>query len=163
VSWQRAFSTEDPAVVEKICKEAQIECEWRGGGVLRTRQYGDAVVAHPRTGQAVWFNHAFFFNIRAIEPSSVREVLLSNPPDDPLSTNTLLGDGSQIGSDVIEELRSSYQRASARNRWEKGDLLLIDNMLSAHARAAFTGKREIAVVMADSCARTDVCSSRTHL
>jgi alpha-ketoglutarate-dependent taurine dioxygenase len=156
VSWQRSFSTEDPTIVEKICNEAQIECEWRGGGVLRTRQHGDAILAHPRTGQSVWFNHAFFFNLRAIEPLALRDVLLSNPPDDPLYTNTLLGDGSQIDSDVIEELRSSYQRASASNRWNRGDLLLIDNMLSAHARAAFTGKREIAVVMTDSCLRRDI-------
>jgi alpha-ketoglutarate-dependent taurine dioxygenase len=154
VSWQRAFSTDDRKVVERICAEAMIECEWRSGGVLRTRQYGDAIVAHPKTGQPVWFNHAFFFNVRAIKPPSLREVFLTDPADDPLSTNTLFGDGSPIGAETIEELRSLYARASVRHPWERGDLLLIDNMLSAHARAAYKGKRKIVVVMADSCVRS---------
>jgi alpha-ketoglutarate-dependent taurine dioxygenase len=153
VSWQTAFATDDRRLVERICAAAQIECEWRSGGVLRTRQYGDAIVPHPKTGQPVWFNHAFFFNVRAIEPPSLRAVFLTDPPDDPLSTNTLFGDGSPIGAETIEELRSLYARASVRRPWERGDVLLIDNMLSAHARAAFKGKRKIVVVMADSCVR----------
>jgi len=153
VSWQRAFRTEERRRVERICEEAGIEWEWRPEGVLRTRQSGEAIVPHPKTGEPVWFNHAFFFNVHALEPHDVRRLALSFPEDDPLSTNTFFGDGCPIGVEIVEELRSLYEQAAVRNRWDTGDLLLIDNMMSAHGRAAFKGKREILVVMADACPR----------
>jgi alpha-ketoglutarate-dependent taurine dioxygenase len=153
VSWQRAFSTDDRNFVEKICADAKIECEWRNGGVLRTRQYGTAILAHPKTKELVWFNHAFFFNVHAMEPLAARNLLLNYPVDDPLSTNTFFGDNSPIDPGLIQEIGSSYQRASVGYRWERGDVLLVDNMLSSHSRSPFTGKRSIAVVMADSCVR----------
>lgn len=153
VSWQRAFRTEDRRRVERVCSQASIEWEWRAEGGLRTRQFGEAIVSHPTTGEQVWFNHAFFFNVLALEPADLRAMSLSFPADDPLSTNTFFGDGTPIDADTIEEIRSLYAGASARNPWEKGDILLIDNMLSSHGRAAFTGKREILVVMADACSR----------
>lgn len=153
VSWQAAFATEERSIVERICAQREIEYEWRPDGILRTRQIGEAILAHPRTRELVWFNHGFFFNARAIEPPSLREVQLEYPDDDPLSTNTLFGDGTPIGADIIEELRSLYQSASSSTRWQEGDLLLIDNMLTAHSRAPFQGKRRIVVLMADSCSR----------
>lgn len=153
VSWQKAFSTEDRNAVERSCSDAQIEYEWRPDGILRTRQYGEAIVRHPTTGEYVWFNHGFFFNVHAFEPKEFRAALTAYPEDDPMSTNTLFGDGSPIGVEIIEELRSLYERASARARWEQGDVLLVDNMLSAHGRGPFTGKRSIAVVMADAYSR----------
>jgi alpha-ketoglutarate-dependent taurine dioxygenase len=156
VSWQRVFRTEDKRQVERICEAALIEWEWRADGVLRTRQHGEAILSHPKTRAPVWFNHAFFFNVHALEPAHVREVALSFPAEDPLSTNTFFGDGSPIGAETIDELRALYEMASTRSPWEKGDVLLIDNMISAHARAAFKGKREILVVMADACSREQV-------
>jgi alpha-ketoglutarate-dependent taurine dioxygenase len=34
-----------------------------------------------------------------------------------------------------------------RFTWEAGDVLLLDNMLAAHGRAAFSGQREVLVAM----------------
>jgi alpha-ketoglutarate-dependent taurine dioxygenase len=33
------------------------------------------------------------------------------------------------------------------NAWEKGDVLLLDNMLMSHGRSSFTGERKILVSM----------------
>jgi len=162
VSWQAGFGTQSREVVERICRDAGITYEWRAGGVLRTRQHGAAIVRHPTTGDLVWFNHAFFFNVRAIEPAALREVLLTCPDDDPLSTNTLFGDGTPIKAEIIEELRSLYAEASTRWPWRRGDILVIDNMLTAHGRAAYQGERKIVVVMTDSVARDNVESVDGH-
>jgi alpha-ketoglutarate-dependent taurine dioxygenase len=40
--------------------------------------------------------------------------------------------------------------------WRQGDILLIDNMLTAHARNPFTGPRKVVVAMADPHTRDDV-------
>jgi hypothetical protein len=153
VSWQTAFRTQEREVVEKMCADARITCEWKEGGVLRTRARTEAIVSHPQSGEPVWFNHAFFFNVRAIEPVSVRRELLSYPELDPLSMNTTFGDGSTIEAEIIEEIRQLYDGASTRFVWEPGDILLLDNMLCAHARAPYQGARNIVVVMADAIAR----------
>jgi alpha-ketoglutarate-dependent taurine dioxygenase len=33
--------------------------------------------------------------------------------------------------------------------WQKGDILMVDNMLAAHGREPFTGPRKIMVAMAE--------------
>jgi hypothetical protein len=134
-------------------------CNWRPDGVLQTRQLTAAIVRHPVTDTEVWFNHGFFFNVRAVEPVTLREGLLSYPPDEPLSTNTLFGDGSPIGAEIIEEIRSLYLAASTRLPWVKEDVLMIDNMLTAHARAPFRGARNIVVAMTDRIMRTAIRAS----
>lgn len=50
---------------------------------------------------------------------------------------------------VTVALRDAYQRARTSFPWRPGDILLIDNMLTAHGRAAFTGPRQVLVAMAE--------------
>jgi len=148
VSWQAAFRTDDPAEVDRHCARIGIETEWLGPDTLRTRQTGDAIVRHPRTGEELWFNHGFFFNVRALEPESLRRFFLRQA-EDSLSTNTYFGDGTPIPDDVIEELRGIYAQEKLHFPWQAGDVLLIDNMLASHGRAPFKGPRNVAVVMGD--------------
>jgi alpha-ketoglutarate-dependent taurine dioxygenase len=42
-----------------------------------------------------------------------------------------------------------YREAAVCFAWQKGDLLMVDNMLVAHGRAPFTGPRRILVAMAE--------------
>ena len=34
-------------------------------------------------------------------------------------------------------------------KWQEGDFLMLDNMLAAHGRSTFTGKRKVVVAMAN--------------
>lgn len=153
VSWQKSFNTEDPAVVERHCREAGLEFQWKDGGRLRTQRRGPALAVHPKTGEEVWFNHAFFFNVRGLEPEALREFFLSEP-EDSLSTNTYYGDGAPIEPEVIEELRRAYQAEGSAAPWQPGDVLIVDNMLASHAREPYSGPRKVAVVMADPQVRS---------
>jgi hypothetical protein len=57
VSWREFFRTDEPAEVERFCREAGIEFEWlEGGAKLRTRKVCRATAAHPKTGEPVFFN-----------------------------------------------------------------------------------------------------------
>ncbi|RYZ56044.1 MAG: TauD/TfdA family dioxygenase [Proteobacteria bacterium] len=155
VSWQTAFQTSDKAVVEAYCRSRGLGCEWIEGDVLRTRKVQNPIVKHPITGEDVWFNHGFFWNARALEPMEVREYFLSLEPDS-LPTNTFYGDGSLIPEDVVDEIRAAYAAEAIRVPWEKGDVLLIDNMLMSHGRSSFSGPRRIVVQMADGFKRSDL-------
>jgi alpha-ketoglutarate-dependent taurine dioxygenase len=152
VTWEAAFRTTDPAQIERYCTENGIRASWLPGGGLSTSRTQAAILRHPVTGDAVWFNHAFFFNVRALEPIELREVLLHESEDD-LQTNTYWGDGSPIDPAIIEELRAAYRGATVDIRWQRGDMLLIDNMLAAHGRSPYRGARKVVVIMADGRSR----------
>jgi alpha-ketoglutarate-dependent taurine dioxygenase len=156
LSWQTVFQTDDRARVEAYCEEAGIEWEWRPGDRLRTRQVRPATARHPRTGETVWFNHATFFHVSTL-PAEIREPLLRDfGSGEDLPNNTFYGDGSPIEPEVAEHLRQAYLAEMVAPPWQQGDLLLIDNMLTAHARNPFTGPRKVVVAMADPHQRDDV-------
>jgi alpha-ketoglutarate-dependent taurine dioxygenase len=114
---------------------------------LTTRQIRPAVARHPRTGEMVWFNHATFFHVSTLA-SSIRDALLSQFSEEDLPNNTYYGDGGPIEPGVLDELRAAYAEATRTFTWQTGDLLLLDNMLMAHAREPFTGPRSILVGLA---------------
>ena len=155
LSWQTAFQTEDRAEVEAYCRRSGIEFEWREGNRLRTRQVRRAAGLHPVTGEAVWFNHATFFHVSTLPPQ-VGRVLLEELGEEELPNNTYYGDGSPIEPATLETLRAAYDAELVALPWERGDLLVVDNMLAAHARAPFSGPRRVLAGMARPFAWSDV-------
>jgi hypothetical protein len=63
--------------------------------------------------------------------------------------NTYYGDGSPIEPKVLDQLRAAYNAETVSFPWQKGDLLMLDNMLVAHGRSPFVGPRQILVGMAE--------------
>lgn len=148
LTWQTAFQTTRRADVEDYCRRRSIAFEWKDGDRLRTRQVFPTIVAHPRTGQLVWFEHAVFFHVSSLEPG-VREMMLNNFKEEDLPFNTYYGDGSPIESSALDAIRAAYKQAASVFEWRQGDLLLLDNMLTAHGRQPFTGARRVLVAMSD--------------
>ena len=151
IPWQTVFQTTDKNVVEAYCHRADIECEWKIDNRLRTRQIRPAISVHPRTGEMVWFNHLAFFHVSTL-PSSVREALLLEFAEEDLPTNTYYGDGTLIEPEVLDEIRSAYAQETTSFPWQEGDLLMLDNMLTAHSRTPFTGSRKVVVGMSEPAA-----------
>jgi alpha-ketoglutarate-dependent taurine dioxygenase len=152
--WQTVFGTSDRADVSARCREAGYDVEWLDGG-LRTRRVGPAVARHPRTREATWFNHATFFHVSTLE-ADVRDALLAQYGEDRLPNNTYYGDGSPIEPSVLDELRRAYLDAKVRQPWQDGDVMLVDNVLAAHAREPFSGARKIHVAMSEPCTAADI-------
>jgi alpha-ketoglutarate-dependent taurine dioxygenase len=73
-----------------------------------------------------------------------------------LANNTYYGDGSEISPSVLDELREAYLNECLVFQWQKGDVILLDNVLTAHARLPFTGQRKVIFGMAEPHRRTDV-------
>jgi len=122
---------------------------------LRTRQVRPAITRHPITGETVWFNHMAFWHVSSLE-KDLRELLVSGNSEEGIPYNTYYGDGSRIDDDVVEEVRKAYDAETVKFPWQKGDLLLLDNMLVAHARSPFSGPRKIVVSMGEPYTRTDM-------
>ncbi|OLF11715.1 taurine catabolism dioxygenase TauD [Actinophytocola xinjiangensis] len=145
--WQTSFQTTDSTEVDAYCASAGMVAEWLGPDRLRTRRVASPVARHPVTGEQVWFNHATFFHVDTLEPA-LRDALTAELAPEDLPTHTFYGDGTEVEPDVMAGLRAAYRAATVSFPWEEGDVLLLDNMLAAHARAPFTGTRRVVVSMA---------------
>lgn len=154
LGWRTAFGTEDRDEVAAYCAANHIAHEWLEGDRLRTTQRRSATIRHPGTGEEVWFNHTVFWNEWALDPE-VREVFLEDLGHDNLPFNTAYGDGEPISRQDVETIDEAYRRATVRETWRPGDVLIVDNILSAHAREAFRGNRRIVVAMGDPVALDD--------
>lgn len=140
--WQTVFQTTSREAVEEYCRQAGLQCEWKGENRLRTRRVGPAIVPHPHTGKMLWFNHATFFHVTTLAPE-VRSALLKQFSEEDLPGNTYYGDGSPIEENVLDGLRQAYTQETVMFPWQKGDVLMLDNMQVAHGRMPFTGPRRI--------------------
>lgn len=153
--WQHVFNTTSRLAVEEYCRRSGIACEWLGKDRLRTRQIRQAVIDHPVTKDTVWFNQAHAFHAASLDPV-VREALLAEMDEEDLPRQAYYGDGSAIEDSVIAEICEAYARASVIFQWQKGDLLLLENMLTAHGRTPFAGLRQILVAMSELVSGKDV-------
>lgn len=159
--WQTVFRTTEREAVENYCKSAGLEFQWLGGDCLRTRQVRPAIGVHPKTAEPIWFNQAHVHHISSLE-SSMREALLDVVADRdyPLDINAFYGDGSPIEDSTLDEIREAYHKATVAFPWQKGDILMLDNMLVAHGRSAYAGPRKILVAMAEPFQETEITSTR---
>ena len=155
VSWQEFFHTTDRAKVEDYCRKAAISVEWKPDGSLRTQQVHPAVIQHPKTGESVFFNQIQLHHISCLKPE-VKESLLSSFGEDNLPRHVYYGDRTPIEDAVIEEILAVYEQAKVSFPWQKGDVLMLDNMLTAHGRSPYVGSRKIVVAMGQMIHGTDL-------
>ena len=144
-----SFGIDERGAVESYCRANAIKFEWQPDGGLRTWQRRSAVVNHPLTGQKCWFNQIAFLSKWTMDPE-VREYLEEIYGEDGLPFNTRFGDGDTIGEDVVQLINEAYETSTAREQWQDGDLLLVDNVRTVHGREPFKGSREVVVAMADA-------------
>ncbi|GJH19006.1 TauD/TfdA family dioxygenase [Caballeronia novacaledonica] len=151
--WQNAFGTEDPREVERICAARGIACAWRdsedGERLLRTEERCQAVARHPRTGDMVWFNQANLFHLSTLD-EDMQEALVDAVGLENVPRNVFYGDGAPLEADALAEIRAVLDDERITFPWLTGDVLMLDNMLSAHARDPFEGPRKVVVAMAQS-------------
>jgi alpha-ketoglutarate-dependent taurine dioxygenase len=146
--WQDVFQTSDRDSVEAFCRQAGLELEWRGADGLRTRQVCQATAVHPVTGEDLWFNQAHLFHVSSLPPA-LRESLLATLTEEELPRNAFYGDGSPIEPEALAVIRAAYDEESVIFPWADGDVLWLDNMLTAHGRRPYAGPRKILVGMAE--------------
>lgn len=154
LSWQEVFQTNDKAEVERYCRSAGMEFQWKSGDRLRTSQRCHSVGVHPKTGETVWFNQAHLFHMSVLG-EDMFEALLDAFGEEGLPRHAYYGDGSPIEFSALDEIRAVHDRAVQTFAWKEGDLLMVDNMLVAHGRNPYTGPRKILVVMAEPFGTSD--------
>ncbi len=155
LSVAEAFGTDDREAVERYCRANDIEVEWQPDGGLRTRQRRRAIVDHPITGQRCWFNQIAFLNEWTMN-REVHDFLVDMYGADGLPFNTRFGNGDPIGEEVVQLINEVYDANTRREPLQNGDLLLVDNVRTAHSREPFEGEREVLVGLGDGVRLAEV-------
>ncbi|MGI9624139.1 MAG: alpha/beta fold hydrolase, partial [Acidimicrobiales bacterium] len=155
-----AFGTDDPDEIESYCSANNIDFDWRADGTLSTHQWRPAIVDHPESRKSCWFNQIAFLNEWTIKPE-VREYLVAAYGEDGLPFTTLFGDGEPVGPDVVEKINAAYDACTIREPLRAHDLLIVDNVATAHSRDPYKGDREVVVALAEpTVIHLDLTSSK---
>jgi alpha-ketoglutarate-dependent taurine dioxygenase len=148
VPWQDFFHTSDKAEVERTCAEAGMGCEWTESGGLRISQVSPAVAVHPRTGEKVFFNQIQLHHVSCLDEET-RSALSQLFAEEDMPRNVYFGDGTPIPDETVAKIGEMYEELCVEPPWAAGDMIVLDNMLVAHARRPFSGERKILVAMAE--------------
>lgn len=146
-SWQEAFGTEDPEAVEACCRRLGAGWRWRPDGVLQTSQIRPATALHPKTGEEVWFNQADGFHPSGLDPVTYQELILLCGSEEEFRLNVTYGDDSPIERGALDHIRAVIRTETIPHQWQAGDIVVVDNLLAAHGRMPFRGRRKIALAM----------------
>lgn len=137
-SWQDIYDTSDRAEAEARARETGTETiEWaEGGTMVVTTKTMDAIEIEPRTGLPIWFNA-----VCLLHPAAHGKEGKDAP------WNVVYGDGSELNGDDVKAVVTEMRGLSVFPVWQEGDVMLVDNYLSMHAREPFTGPRLILAAM----------------
>ncbi|MBG0969478.1 TauD/TfdA family dioxygenase [Bacillus sp. SRB3LM] len=147
INWEKAFNTNDKSKIEKFCRDKGIKFNWFEGG-LTTEEKGPGIYTHPITREEIWFNQAHLFHISDFDLTT-QEFLLEQYTEKGLPRNSYYGDGMKFDAAVLSHIQNAYAKCEISFPWEKGDVLMLDNMLMSHSRNPFKGERKVVVGMAD--------------
>ena len=159
-SWQAIMRAENRADAEKFCRNNLMEFEWKEGNGLLTRCVRPAVARHPRTGEMVWFNQAQHWH-RACLDAETRESLRALYDEDDFPRNCYYGDGSVIEDSIMEEILEVYRQLAVTFPWQEKDVVMLDNLLTAHGRNPYVGKRRLYVAMGEMTSYSDLLPPET--
>ncbi|MBN3758338.1 peptide synthase [Paraburkholderia sp. Tr-20389] len=139
IGWMETFGVERREDVEMIMRDKGYDFTWRGDGRLSYSYAMPAFVAHPDTGEALWFNqvtelHCSYWRDHPHFPSDLA--------DDEYPATTRYGDGSPIPDALIVRLRAALWKPARAVKMRKGDVLALDNQVIQHGRIAFEGPRQ---------------------
>jgi alpha-ketoglutarate-dependent taurine dioxygenase len=147
--WQEVFQTKDLEVAKAICRRYNIEYKIGDDESFVIEWVKPAIYLHPDSGEETWFNHVLFFN----RYSRYEELKLSpgdSVPNEYLTSETFFGDGTEISYEEYLDIKEAYQKNLIVFRYQNGDVLFLDNMLTAHGRNPYKGDRTVATAIIEA-------------
>lgn len=147
-SWINVFETSDKKEVEKKCRENNFEFKWSEDDWLQICQKRPAVITHPETEENVWFNQAHLYDFNPKLLGLWRYLGTKVFYNDKTRLHDVFyADGTPIPRDDLYHIMDVLEQNSIYFPWQKGDVLVLDNVLSMHGRSTFTGKRRVLAAM----------------
>ena len=148
-SWTTVFETDRKPEVEKKCRENEFAFKWNKNDWIQISQVRPAAIPHPETKEMVWFNqaHLFDFNPKLLGWWRYIGAKIFYCRKHTRLHEVFHGDDSPINRNDLYHVLEVLDKNTVYFPWQKGDVLILDNVLAMHGRATFTGKRRILTAM----------------
>jgi hypothetical protein len=131
-SWRSTYLTNDKIEAENKCRALGGDFVWLPDGSMKTiSTLLSAVKLDERTRKYVWFNQIVAVYYGSKETKYIPE------------NGVVFGDNTVFNPEVIERCQEILEENSVAFKWEKGDVLLVDNNLVLHSRKTFVPPRRI--------------------
>jgi alpha-ketoglutarate-dependent taurine dioxygenase len=151
-AWAEVFATCDRGVAERAAAGRGWRTQWLADGSLQLwQEILPAWRVHPQTQERVWFNQLHIFSPHAALRWARRDgrhalaarlehALVHHPErlDDMCHA-----DGTPLEREDVLHVAEVFDAAAHPVCWQRGDLLLLDNLLAAHGRRQYAGERRI--------------------
>ncbi|KAG7352354.1 taurine catabolism dioxygenase TauD/TfdA family protein [Nitzschia inconspicua] len=175
LGWPTLFGTSDPKEVERITQEEDgPEVQWVGKNqdCFLQEWIDEPFQQHPITGEQVWFNHSqvfhwttfsmeLWYSFKRIRDFNlivhfimvtlftfIKYGLLGYK----MALTTTFGDGTPITFSEMSEIRRAIHKNMVYSRWQKGDILCIDNFSTSHGRQpTYDRSRQVIVAWSHPC------------
>lgn len=156
-SWQEALSAKTKEEAEFACRSRGWEFEWWNDDLILWQDCISPVRQHPRKNELIWCNQAHFWGAAAMiewarvdsrnEDEEELKEAAQNCPE--LLESMCFGDGEPLPEELTLNLFHLVKGLEQDVNLNTGDILLLDNLQFAHGRHAFSGNRDINVIIAD--------------
>jgi len=145
-SWKEVFEVESKIELENLLDKLCITYSWKSNELLCVEEIVDPIIKHPITSEFVFFSQADQWH-----PSNLDDEILSIMrqirEEKDFYHNCTYRDNSEINLDDLNIIRQLVNKQRVIFQWQKGDLLMLDNIISMHGRLPFEGERRILVAM----------------
>ena len=148
-TWQYRFETDDPAVVETLLAERGAEFEWHGDGSLTFWTRVPGITTHPVTGDLLYFNQ---MNSQIQHPLTIgaeraAAIDAAYGTVTPRPYSVRFSNGEPLSEAEFQAIHAAFERRKRAFPWQAGDVMLLENRLTAHGRHPFTGERDVQVML----------------
>lgn len=131
--WKATYNVDNKVDLERVLKERDLTFEWLPNGEVKTRNAKPhpAVQIDVRTGKKVWFNSIVAIYTGWNDSRHVGEKCVH------------FGDGTSLDKSTVYSCRDIMDELCVNHKWEHGDVIMIDNRITLHARRPFVGQRKV--------------------
>ena len=148
-TWQYRFETEDPAAIEVLLKERGAQFEWHGDGSLSFWTRVPGITTHPVSGDVLYFNQ---MNSQVQHPLTIGEeraaaIDVAYGTTTPRAYSVRFSNGEALSEAEFMAIHAAFEARKIAFPWQAGDVMLLENRLTAHGRNPFTGSRDVQVML----------------
>lgn len=136
-SWKSTLGVDSKEQAESRLRQLGYSFEWLEDGCLKVTTPALPAVAEPVPGRKTFFNQliAAFCGWKDSR----------NDPSDAIRH----GDGSRLDAGAVDVAAELAEELAYDHRWQVGDIVLLDNRITMHARRPFRGTRKVLASLAE--------------
>ena len=136
-SWQSTLGVNDKPAAETRLRELNYSWQWLENDCLKATTPPLPAVVEVADGRKVFFNQliAAFCGWK-------------DQRNDP-SQAIRHGDGSMLDADAVRRAAAIAEEIAFDLEWQVGDIAIVDNTITMHARRPFVGKRKVVASLAE--------------